>query len=101
MTAPISTAVGSIALPLELSQGRVTAPESGQGFAQVVSEAMGQVEALSERASVVADGYVAGSHQDVHGTMIALQEADVTLRLATSIRNRVIDAYREVMRMGA
>jgi flagellar hook-basal body complex protein FliE len=42
-----------------------------------------------------------GDHQDVHGTMIAMQEADVSLRLMTSVRNRAIEAYREIMRMGS
>jgi flagellar hook-basal body complex protein FliE len=33
--------------------------------------------------------------------MILMQEADVSLRLAVNVRNRAIEAYREVMRMGA
>jgi flagellar hook-basal body complex protein FliE len=33
--------------------------------------------------------------------MIVMQEADISLRLAANVRNRVIEAYREVMRMGA
>jgi flagellar hook-basal body complex protein FliE len=42
-----------------------------------------------------------GTHDDVHGTLIAMQEADISLRFAANVRNRVIEAYREVMRMGA
>jgi flagellar hook-basal body complex protein FliE len=35
----------------------------------------------------------------IHETMIALQKADISLRLLLQIRNKAMDAYREVMRM--
>lgn len=70
-------------------------------FEHLVRDAVGEVSAMQDRAAVAADGYVSGDHQDVHGTMIVMQEADISLRLAANVRNRVIEAYREVMRMGA
>ncbi len=36
---------------------------------------------------------------DIHETMIALQKADISMRLLLTIRNKVIEAYREIMRM--
>lgn len=71
------------------------------GFEGRVVELLDAVSDLQNRATEAGDGYLRGAHDDVHGTMIAMQEADVSLRFATNIRNRVIDAYREVMRMGA
>lgn len=70
-------------------------------FEHLVRDAVGEVSAMQDRAAVAANGYVSGDHQDVHGTMIVMQEADISLRLAANVRNRVIEAYREVMRMGA
>jgi len=35
----------------------------------------------------------------IHDTMISMQKADITLRLFLQIRNKAIDAYREMMRM--
>ena len=74
---------------------------SGPDFESLVRGAVGEVTSMQDRAAVAAEGYVAGDHQDVHGTMIVMQEADISLRLAANVRNRVIEAYREVMRMGA
>lgn len=74
---------------------------SAPSFTDRVRDFLGRVEGLEERADQAADGYIRGEHADVHGTMIAMEEADVSFRLATSIRNRAIEAYREVMRMGA
>ena len=84
--------------------GRVREGVGGPGapdFEHLVRDAVGEVSAMQDRAAIAADGYVRGDHQDVHGTMIVMQEADVSLRLAANVRNRVIEAYREVMRMGA
>lgn len=76
-----------------------TAP-AGTDFGDRVSEFLGDVTRMDANATRMADGYARGEHDDVHGTLIAMQEADVALRFTASVRNRVIEAYREVMRMG-
>jgi flagellar hook-basal body complex protein FliE len=40
-----------------------------------------------------------GGQKDVHETMIALEEANLSLRLLLQIRNKLIAAYEEIMRM--
>ena len=42
---------------------------------------------------------VTGQNKDIHGTMIALEKADVSLRLSMAVRNKVVSAYEEIMRM--
>lgn len=121
MTIPVGS--GSLPLPPELTGLRTpgpalggTAPPSapdvldggasparitGPSFEGRVNEFLEDVSRMDGRAHEAADGYMRGTHDDVHGTLIAMQEADVSLRFAVSVRNRVIEAYREVMRMGA
>lgn len=82
---------------VRVAEGRADAVD----FEALVRGAVGEVSSLEGRAVAATDGYVAGEHQDLHGTMVVMQEADIALRLATNVRNRVIEAYREVMRMGA
>ena len=43
----------------------------------------------------------AGRTTDVHGTMLAMQKADLEFRMLVEVRNKVLDAYQEVMRMQA
>lgn len=40
-----------------------------------------------------------GDNVSIHGTMIALEKADISLRLATQVRNKAVEAYKEVMQM--
>lgn len=48
-----------------------------------------------------ARAFARGEDNDLHGTMIALQKADISLRLISTVKNRLIEAYREIQRMGA
>lgn len=106
MTTALSPALLSTLAPVttELQTPQITPSPTQPGapsFGDRVSEAMTEIERLDGAADRAAHGYLTGEHQDVHGTMIAMQEADVSMRLAVSVRNRVIEAYREVMRMGS
>ena len=38
-------------------------------------------------------------NKDIHGTMLALEKADLSLRLMLQVRNKLVSAYEEVMRM--
>ncbi len=38
-------------------------------------------------------------NKDIHGTMMALEKADLSMRLMLQIRNKLVSAYEEVMRM--
>ena len=45
------------------------------------------------------DKLAGGEDVDLHQVMIAAEENDVNFRVALAIRDRLVDAYREVMRM--
>jgi len=104
VTAPISP-VGSPIPSLVTELGTPSlgggATPSGPSFESRIGDAIGEVQRLQDNSINASEGYLRGDHQDVHGTMIAMQEADVSLRLMSSVRNRAIEAYREVMRMGS
>ena len=40
-----------------------------------------------------------GEHVDLHGTMIALERADIALRTMVSVRDKVVGAYEQIMNM--
>jgi len=41
----------------------------------------------------------AGRNKDLHGAVLAMEKADVNFRMLAQVRNKVIEAYREIMRM--
>ncbi len=90
-----------------VGQVRDTAPvvEAGIGGAQGVSFADFLQDAISNTVSSdyetkAADvGMLVGEVQDLHTIGLAGQKADIMLSLTVQIRDRVIEAYQEIMRM--
>lgn len=72
--------------------------ESGNGFGTAIKGAISKVNRLEEDANDTIAGLLQGK-TDVHQTMIAMQKADMSMRLLLTVRNKVLDAYREIMRM--
>jgi len=42
---------------------------------------------------------IAGESKNLHETMIAMEKADISFRLMMGVRNKIIEAYQEIMRM--
>ncbi len=75
-------------------------PENGGGsFAQALSGAVDNVNRLKNEADDAIQGLAGGKKADLHQTMIAMEKANVSFQLLMQTRNKVIDAYKEMMRM--
>ena len=83
-------------LPIRNS-GKVTQKDP-IGFGKVIKEAINRVNGLDQEADKSIVDLLQGK-TDIHETMIALQKADVSMRLLLTIRNKALEAYREIMRM--
>lgn len=68
-------------------------------FGQTLADAIDEVNRLQiEKDRAVAD-FATGKDTDVHKTMIALEKADLSMRLVVQVRNKVMGAFEEIMRM--
>jgi len=68
------------------------------GFGDIMKEAIAKVDGLEKQAdSTVVD--MLNGNATVHETMINLQKADTSMRLLLAVRNKAVDAYREITRM--
>jgi flagellar hook-basal body complex protein FliE len=80
---------------------RAEAPQGTQGdFAETLGQAVSAALAPEAEASRAVSDFVSGSGGKLHETLLALDKADISFKFLVSVRNRVIDAYREIMRMG-
>jgi len=82
-------------------EAEATGRASDRDFGDLVVDAVRSVDAQAKDAGRRAQDLAAGRSYDVHGTMIALEESGIATRLLANVRNRAIEAYREIMRMGA
>jgi flagellar hook-basal body complex protein FliE len=73
----------------------------GPTFADHLAGFVSGINHTQKTAEHTAEEFAVGHHNDIHGTMIAVEQADISLHLLANVRNRVVDLYREVMRMGS
>lgn len=72
--------------------------DAAPGFGEALGRIVEAVESSGAAANEAVTGMIEGT-TDVHDAMIALQRADLTLQFSVQIRNKLVQAYQEIMRM--
>jgi flagellar hook-basal body complex protein FliE len=95
-----SISAPQIVTPVEVSSP-VTASGSGNGadFQHILKTAMQTVEASAANAGTMMENFLAGDTQDLHTVALAAQKAGLQLDMFLQVRNKLVQAYQEVMRM--
>lgn len=75
------------------------ASASSAPFADLITDAVGDVSRLEDQASAAVSGLMTGTGVDVHQAMIATEKADMAFELALAVRNKAVQAYQSVMGM--
>lgn len=80
------------------------APPEGKGsqkgdFGQVLGDALSQVNQLQLEADRAVESVVLGEEANIHQAIIALEKAQIALEVTIQVRNKVVEAYQEIMRM--
>lgn len=101
---PINSLVPAIMNPIgagsPLPGGPSKAPiSSPTPFGDLMTDAVGQVNQLEDKAKTAVSGLMSGSGVDVHQAMIATQQASMGFELALAVRNKAIQAYQSVIGM--
>lgn len=74
--------------------------DKGQGeFSSMLKDALTELEKTQMEAQQATVDLVTGQADDFHTPIIAMEKANLTLGLAVTVRNKVLDAYHEIMRM--
>ncbi|ODS30376.1 MAG: flagellar hook-basal body complex protein FliE [Candidatus Scalindua rubra] len=73
--------------------------EAGTGFKEKISSFINEVNDLQVKAGESIDNFAAGKVENVHEVMIAMSKAEVSFKFMMETRNKLIDAYKEIMRM--
>jgi flagellar hook-basal body complex protein FliE len=99
MTSPIFAAAPSLVAAPSPSFEKATPSTGVDGFHRIMDELIGS----SVRADAKADNAVLdvalGKSDDIPGAALAVGMSDLSFRRVLEIRNRLMDAYQEVMRM--
>lgn len=68
-------------------------------FSSFLSSAINEVDQAEKVSQALDKSLAAGTVENLHDAMIAAQKAEITLSLALEVKNQVLEAYREIMRI--
>lgn len=92
-SSPASLAAGATA---STSLGTTVQPAS---FSNILERAVHEVDAKMHTAETEKTKLLTGETNNVHQSMIAVQESSVAFSLMVEVRNKLVDSYQELMRM--
>ena len=80
---------------------KVPGSESGAAgsFAAALKSSLTEVNKMQQQADAAISALATGDKVSMHETMIAMEQADVSFRLMMQVRNKIVEAYQEILRM--
>ncbi len=99
-TDPITSVnrVSHLTNSVEVDKTAATA-SGAANFGQMLNEAFINLNQQENAANQAITGLAAGEDIELHQVMLKMQEADLSFQLALQVRNKLVEAYQEVMRM--
>jgi len=101
MSLPITSISPASVAPLiaPIAPPGVGKSSAGGSFESVLSDAIGRVEQFQQNSQTAIGKFLSGEDQEVHKVALATQQAGIAFDLFLQVRNKVVTAYQEVMRM--
>jgi flagellar hook-basal body complex protein FliE len=96
MTGPISSILN---IPLTPGIRPTVSSEKTSGFQEMLEGAIQRVEHFQNNAADAVEKLMSGEGGELHTAALATQRAELAFELGLQIRNKVVQAYQEVMRM--
>jgi flagellar hook-basal body complex protein FliE len=72
---------------------------TGDPFGSMLKDAIQEVNKLQQEADLSVKQLAGGQPIDIHQTMIAMEKAEISFQMMMQVRNKIIAAYEEIMRM--
>ncbi|MGX9133659.1 flagellar hook-basal body complex protein FliE [Rummeliibacillus sp. JY-2-4R] len=93
----------SITQPVQPSMtqtvAQTTPTKDTESFGTILKNAISVVNDSQLASDNITNKLVNGENVELHDVMITAQKANITLNTALSVRNKVVEAYQEIMRM--
>ena len=91
--------LGPLGKPAEVPAPVAPEQAGAPAFGAVLKDSLAQVNALQHQADGAIQSLATGGTATLHDTMLALQKAELSFKLMMQVRNKIVEAYQEVLRM--
>lgn len=94
------TRIQGVSPPMGLGETGGPSPKpGGANFGELLDSAVRAVDQTQQGADEQLRGLASGRNVDLHGAMIALEEANISLHAMTSVRDKLVEAYQALWNM--
>jgi flagellar hook-basal body complex protein FliE len=83
----------------KISQGQETKEVAGDSFASMLKNAIGEVNQSQVSAYNSMEGIATGKVTNLQEAVQRIEEAELSLKLALEVKNKALNAYKEIMKM--
>ncbi len=98
MAAPI-TPISGAGITFPVAPPTTTEGGGNGAFQNILQGAIQDVEGFGRNASESVSRFLSGEGEELHSTIMATQRAELSFELFQQVRNKVVSAYQEIMRM--
>ncbi len=77
----------------------ISNPNESINFKELLIDALNNVNTLEQESTKMTEDFIAGRTDDIHSVLIASEKASISLQFIMEVRNKVMEAYQEIMRM--
>ena len=95
----VSWSVAGLGGPEGAAKSGASEKGSGSSFATVLKDSLSEVNKMQQKADAAVTALATGEKVSLHETMIAMEQADVSFRMMMQVRNKIVEAYQEILRM--
>jgi flagellar hook-basal body complex protein FliE len=78
---------------------QISAKAPATEFSRMLSSSLNKVNDLQAERETMVASFASGENQNVHELMISLQKAGLAMNMTAAVRNKVMEAYRELSRL--
>ncbi len=83
----------------DLETPGVQGTDGAKSFGEMLTDSISRVNSMQNEANVAMEKLASGESQNLHETLLAVEKADIAFRTMNQVRTKVLDAYREIMKM--
>ena len=94
---PVNTIYGSSAP--QVFETKTTSTSQSNGFEDTLKGLISEVDSSIKESEQKTQDFALGKSYDLHEVMIASEKANISFRFLMQVRNKVLEAYQEIMRM--
>lgn len=99
MTLPVTSILPPVGIqPVDLNLGPQTPSASG-AFQSMLSDAVGRVQQTENASQVSINRFLTGENEEIHQVAIRTQQTEIAFDMFMAVRNKMVQAYQEVMKM--